>query len=596
MANTTIKSTKLDFNTIKNNLKLFLAQKPEFADYNFEASGLSNLLDVLAYNTHYNALLANFALNESFLSTAQLRSSLVGLAAGLGYTVGSRKAAFAVVNLNVVNNDNPSTMTLPAGTTFTTTIDNKSYTFSTRDTLTATNDGSGVYNFVLNGNQNIAIYEGVSKTKTFIAGPANENDTYVIPVTNLDLDTVIVKVYESVSSSNYSLYTNIIDATTIDETSRIFVMRESPNGYYELTFGNGVRLGQTPESGSKIEVQYSTVAGPSANGARTFVPTSTIDGKTINVTTVSVSTAGSFKEEIESIRKNAPFQWSAQNRMVTAQDYAALTRRSFSNVINDIKTWGGEENVPPKYGTVFMSIVFDTDDTNVIATTKNSITDLGKNLSVVSFNIEFVDPVETYLEVSTVFQFNPNLSSESQTSIENSVKTTMKSYFDANVGGFNQSFRRSVMLTDIDATSEAVLSSRAIIKMQNRFVPNSTAPIQTIYYPAAISAPDDVNYIIESDTFFYNGKTCFLRNKLNSNILQVIDVATALPIVDNVGSYSETDATLSLVNFTGTLITGEYIRITAIPANPSVINPLRNNILRYDEQASRARAVLTDTV
>ena len=596
MANTTIKSTKLDFNTIKNNLKLFLAQKPEFADYNFEASGLSNLLDVLAYNTHYNALLANFALNESFLSTAQLRSSLVGLAGGLGYTVDSRKAAFAVVNLNVVNNDNPATMTLPAGTTFTTTTENKSYTFSTRDTLTATNDGSGIYRFVLNGNQNIPIYEGISKTKTFIAGPANENDTYVIPVTNLDLDTVVVKVYDSVSSDNYSLYININDATTIDETSRIFVIKEAPNGFYELTFGNGVRLGQSPDTGSKIEVTYSTVSGPDANGARTFVPTSTVDGKTLNVTTVSISTNGAFKEEIESIRKNAPFQWSAQNRMVTAQDYAALARRNFSNVINDIKAWGGEDNVPAKYGTVFMSIVFDTTDSVVIETTKNSIKDLAKNLSVVSFDVEFVDPVETYLEISTVFQFNPNLSSESQTSVENSVKSTMKSYFDANVGGFNQSFRRSALLTDIDAVSEAVLSSRATIKMQNRFVPSPTAPIQTIYFPAEISAPDDVNYIIESDTFFYNGKVCVLKNKLNSNVLQVIEVATGLPLIDNVGTYSQTDATLSLLNFTGTLITGDYFRITAIPANPSVINPLRNNVLRYDEDASRARAVLTDTV
>ena len=477
---TTIRSTELDFNTIKNNLKLFLAQKPEFADYNFEASGLSNLLDVLAYNTHYNALLANFSLNESFLSTAQLRSSLVGLAGSLGYTVGSRKAAFAVVNLSVTNPDNPSSMTMPAGTKFTTTINNKSYTFQTRDTLVATNNGANVYNFTLNSNRNVPIYEGVSKIKTFIAGPANENDTYVIPVTNIDLDTVVVKVYPSVTSNNYSLYTNIINSTTIDENSRIYVIKESPNGYYELTFGNGVRLGQSPQAGDKIEVLYTTVSGPEANGGRTFAPVSTLDGKTINVNTVSISTNGSYKEEIESIRKNAPYQWAAQNRMVTAQDYAALTRRNFSNVINDIQTWGGEENVPKKYGTVFMSIVFDTTDDVVIENTKSSITSLGKDLSVASFNIEFVDPVETFIEVSTVFQYNANLTSLSQTAVEDAVKLTMQNYFTTNVGGFNQSFRRSNMLTEIDATDDAILSSRADIKMQNRFVPNPLAPVQTI--------------------------------------------------------------------------------------------------------------------
>ena len=238
---TTIKSTDLDFNNIKNNLKLFLAQKPEFADYNFEASGLSNLLDVLAYNTHYNALLANFALNESFLSTAQLRSSLVGLAGSLGYTVGSRRASYAVVNLYVTNPTAPSSMTMPAGFQFNTVINNKSYVFQTRETLIAYNDGANNYNFFVNNNLNIPIYEGLAKSKIFLAGPVSENDTYVIPVQNIDLDTVVVRVYDSPSATTYDLYTNINNATTIDSSSRIYVIKESPNGYYEVTFGNGVR-------------------------------------------------------------------------------------------------------------------------------------------------------------------------------------------------------------------------------------------------------------------------------------------------------------------------------------------------------------------
>ena len=593
---TTIKSTDLDFDTIKNNLKVFLAQKPEFADYNFEASGLSNLLDVLAYNTHYNGLLANFALNESFLSTAQLRSSIVGLAGGLGYTVGSRKASFSVVNLSVTNNDNPSSITMPAGTRFSTTVNSKSYTFQTRDTVTAFSDGTGLYKFTLDGNRNIPIYEGVTRRKTFIAGPASENDTYVIPVNNLDLDTVTVKVYNSVSSNDFTLYTNIINSTTINSNSVIYVVKESPNGYYELTFGNGVRLGKTPQPGDKIEVDYTTVSGPEANGSKSFVPEATLDGKTINVTTVSGSSSGSYKEELESVRKNAPFQWAAQNRMVTAQDYAALILRNFSNVVTDIKSWGGEDNVPTKYGSIFVSMVFGTDDPVVIANTKADILTLAKDLSVASFNVEFVDPVETYLEVSTVVQFNPTLTSVSQTSIESDVKEAMQTYFDTNLGGFSQSFRRSNMLTDIDSKDNSILSSRADIKMQNRFVPSPTTPLQTVIYSAAISAPLDDGYVIQSDTFYYNGKVCVLRNLLESSIIQVIEVSTGLPLVDNIGSYSATDGTVSLVNFTGTLITGSYIRITALPANPSVINPLRSSIIRYDAQASRARAVLTDTL
>ena len=592
---TTIKSTELDFNTIKNNLKLFLAQKPEFADYNFEASGLSNLLDVLAYNTHYNALMANFALNESFLSSAQLRSSLVGLAGGLGYSVGSRKASFAVVNLQVTNNDNPSSMTIPSGTKFTTTINSKSYTFQTRDALTALADGTGVYQFTLNGNRNVPIYEGVTKRKTFIAGPSSENDTYVLPVKNLDLDTVVVRVYDSITSNRYDQYINIFDTTTIDETSRIYVMKESPNGYYELTFGNGVRLGRFPQAGDKIEVIYSAVAGPEANGGKTFVPTTTIDGKTLSVTTVSVSSSGSFKEEIESIRKNAPFQWAAQNRMVTAQDYAALVKRNFSNVVSDIKAWGGEDNIPADYGSVYLSIVFSTDDAVVIENTKSDITALADDLSIASFDVQFTDPVETFIEVTTTFQFNPQLTSLDTTTVENSVLAAMQSYFDTSTGGFNQSFRRSNMLTEIDATDDAILSSRADIKMQKRFVPDGS-PSQTIFFAAAISVPDDDNFIVESDPFNFQSKPCVLKNRLDTNIIEIIEIASGNPLIDNAGTYDAVNGTITLLNFTGTILNGAYIRVVATPANPSVISPLRNNNVRYDNQASRARAVITDTL
>lgn len=593
---TTIKSTDLDFDQIKNNLKLYLAQQDEFADYNFEGSALSNILDVLAYNTHYNALLANFALNESYLSTAQLRSSLVGLAGSLGYTVGSRTASYGVVNLWVTNPSAPSTMTMPTGFKFNAKIDNVTYTFKTRDTLQAVNNGSNQYFFYVDNNINIPIYEGVQKSKIFIAGPSNESDTYVIPVSNLDLETVVVRVYDDVSDTNYNVYTNINKATTINSNSRIYVIKESPNGYYELTFGNGVRLGQTPDAGNKIEVLYDVVQGPDANGARVFTPTSELNGLPVNVTTVSNSIGGALKENIDSIRKNAPYQYAAQNRMVTAEDYAALSLRNYPTVINDIKAWGGEDNIPPKYGSVFLSIVFDATDTTIQEGTKTGIINLAKDLSVASFTVEFVDPVETFLEVNTRFQFNPNLTSSSLTTVETLVKNTMQSYFDANLGGFDQSFRRSNMLSDVDASDESVLSSRAEIKMQRRFVPTISGTDYAIEYPTSIAGPADDFYVIQSDNFYYNGKVCTLRNKLNSNSIEIVNVSSGTIELDNTGYYDSSNGIIYLNAFSGTIISGSYIRITAFPANQSVINPQRNNIIKFDASASRSIAVITDTV
>lgn len=598
---TTIRSTDLDFDNIKNNLKSFLAQTPEFADYNFEASALSSLLDVLAYNTHYNALLANFALNESFLSTAQLRSSLVSLAGALGYTVGSRRAACSTINLYVTNPLNPSSMTLPAGFRFTTTVNGKSYTFKTRKTLVATNNGSNQYFFRLGENQNVVIHEGQQQRKIFIAGPVGENETYVIPTDNMDLSTVQVRVYADQSTAFYDVYTNINDLASIDKNSKIFTIKETPNGQYELTFGNGARLGQFPSSGNKIEVLYDKVAGPEANGAKTFTPLDRVldasnEELTLNVVTITVAHSGAYKEPIESIRKNAPYMYATQNRMVTAQDYASLALRNYGNSIADIKAWGGEDNLPPKYGTVFLSVVFNTPDLIVQQETKTNIQALAKNLSVASFNVEFTDPITTYLEVGTIFQWNPNLTSSSQTAIENLVNTTVAQYFEAELGGFDKSFRRSNLLTDIDDAEPSILSSRAEIKMQYRFVPVTGIVAYDIIYPTAIQSAQDDTYTIRSENFNIGSKVCFLRNRLNSAVIEVIDISTGLPLLDNIGEYIPAEGKLTLSSFTGTLISGEYLRITAIPANQATINARRNNVLAFDPSASSARAVITDTV
>lgn len=592
---TTIRSSELDFNEIKNSLKEYFQKQPEFSDYNFEASGLSNLLDVLAYNTHQNALLANFALNESFLSTAQLRSSLVGHAGSLGYTVGSRTASTAIVQMYVTDLAAVSSKTMPAGTSFSATVDNKSYTFKTREALTATNDGSGRFYFSLDDNINVPLFEGVSKERNFIAGNISDNDTYVIPVTNLDLNTVTVRVYQDTSSSYYDVYTNILEATNITSESKIYVIKETPNGFYELSFGNGLITEQIPSAGNRIQVVYDVVSGPDANGASTFTPEAQLDGLAITVTTIASSDGGALKEDIESIRKNAPYLYATQNRMVTAEDYSSLILRNFSSLINDIKSWGGEDNIPPKFGTVYVSIDFSTQDSVLQETAKGNIRNLAKDLSVASFDIEFVEPNRTFIEIDTVFQFNPNLTSSSQTAIESAVKDTMQTYFENNLGEFDKSFRRSNLLTDIDETDASVLSSRATIKMQNRFTPTSGESTYTIVFPTSIAEPDEEFYTIESSSFFFRGKVCTLRNNLNSSAIEVVDTSGNI-VRDNVGSYDAISGVITLSGFTGSLISGTYFKITALPANQATIDPLRNNILNYDAASSSARAIVTNTV
>ena len=602
---TTIRSTSLDFESIKNNLKTYLINQDEFSDYNFEASGLSNILDVLAYNTHINGLTANFALNESFIGTAQLRSSLVSLAEGIGYIPYSRIPSSGIINLSLDLSGvagRPGTISIASGKTFTASVDDVTYTFQTRESISAQDDGNGLYNFV-DGNNNTAIkiYEGAVNTKTFIADAPTQNAIYIIPESAMDTSTAVVRVYATPSSSSFSTYTNIINATTLSASTTLYILKETPNGYFELSFGDGTTFGVAPVAGAKIEVEYLISSGPAANEATGFA--SGVDysfGGTdyaFSVTTASASSGGSLKESMESIRKNAPFQYASQNRMVTAVDYATLILRNFGSYISDIKTWGGEENLEAKFGTVFCSIVYNNDvDAGTITSLQTQITDLTNQLAILSFDIEFIDPVTTFIETETFFQFNPRLTTLSSSAARSSVDNQVSQYFATNIGDFDQAFRRSNILADIDEISPAILSSRMNVRMQQRITPTLGALNSiTLRFPQDIAREDVETYTISSSPFIFEGESCVLRNRLSSTTLEIFSNTSATVLVDNVGQYNGPNATVAITGFRPESIIGgvNYIKIKAVPANQSAVVPNREEILTYDANESFSRAVVT---
>ena len=598
---TTIKSTALDFDAIKNNLKTFLAQKEEFADYNFEASGLSNILDVLAYNTHYNALTANFALNESFLGTAQLRSSLISLAEGIGYIPDSMTSSQAIIKLSLNLSgvpDRTSTVQIPSGYKFNATVDDAEYVFQTQEDISAEDNGSGLYEFsTASGSKNIKIFEGTERVKTFLVHRATENANYVIPDPTIDMDTAIVRVYQTPSSSVFLPYTNILKATTINANSTLYILKETPNGFYELSFGNGSTLGDAPKSGSKVTLTYLAVSGAPSNSAKVFEAASgvTVSGTAYDpiISTVAAAVGGSDKETTESIRQTAPFQYASQNRMVTAVDYSTLVLRNFSTLIKDMQSFGGEEALDPEFGTVFLSILFNADvDTTTIQTTKDAIVDLSKQLSVASFKIKFTDPIKTFIECKTFFQFNSNLTTLSRNTIQNNVNNKIAEYFTTNTGKFGQSYRRSNLLSLIDDVSPAILSSRSQTIIQRRFSPTLTAvQDHTLRYAVEIKSPDDITYIVTSSQFQFKNKTCIIRNKLNSNKLEVYNSEDNQILVDNVGSYDKDTVFLvglQIDNFVGA---DTFIKLSAIPANESAITPFRQDIIELDPANTFSRIV-----
>jgi hypothetical protein len=589
---TTIKSTDLDFDTIKARLKDYLKSQDEFSDYNFEASGISNVLDVLAYNTHFNGLIANFALNESFLNTAQLRSSVVSHAEALGYVPRSYTSAKGLLNIALTINltNRPTSITLPANTKFSTEVNSVSYTFQTLEKYTAVDDGSGFYQFLTNqGSEDIPIYEGTMKTKTFFVGETSEEQIYVLSDITMDTSSLNVKVYDTASGNSYTSYTNLRDAVKIDTTSTHYQIKEVPNGNYELLFGDGVTTGKKPSAGNKIVVEYLSTKAMEANGATSFTANADLTINDVDyplaVTVSSESSGGAYKESIDSIRRNAPIGFASQQRLVTAEDYKAQILARYNNYLTDVIAWGGMDNDPPKYGAVYVSLNFkDGVSADIQQDVKDQIVgDLTSNISVMSIDTLFTDAITTFLELTTFFNLDPDLTNSTPLAVANDIDELIQTFFNNNLKNFGKVFRRSQLLADIDELDEAILNSRMDVKVQQRFTPSIGQSLSyTLQFPVALANPDDEFYRITSNRFVFNNLSCIIRNKLKSNKLEVVDIEGNIQ-VDNIGSYTPETGTVNIVGFNPTSIEGtSQVKISAVPTNQSTVRPLRNYILNID--------------
>ena len=595
----TIQNSELDFFQIKSELKNYLEKQSEFQDYDFNASGLSSILDVLAHNTHINGLTANMAINESFLSSAQLRSSVVSHAETLGYSPKSQTSATAIVNITVSGQpNNLGTLTLPKHTIFNSTINESPYTFINTEECIATHDSiTDTYVLrTLSGSENIQLKQGEVKTKSFIVGDTSDNSVYVIPDSRIDTTTMIVKVFDNFNTTTFKVYNNINDVSTITDESRVYIVRETSNGYYEMFFSDGNVLGEAPSANNLIQIEYISSSGADANGGLIFTSTENINNDIpITPVTVSASAGGASRETINSIKLNAPRSYTAQNRLVTANDYTAMISSNYGSYLKDVSAWGGNDNVPPQYGRVYISLVFlDGTSQSVQTQVKNQIRDqLTSNLSIMSIDTEFVDPLETFFEIQTTFNVDPIKNLTTLEALESNVRTLISQYVSDNLGTFGAIFRRSNLLSEIDNLSTAILNSRIDVKVQQRVTPSlNVEKDYVLNYPCALSTTDKDTHVVTS-TVFKNPThgNVVIKNELGSNRLQMLDLDDVVKI-QNIGSYdaSKGEVKLNALNISQT--GGDGLKISAIPTNQSTISPLRNYVITLDEEISNVNGLI----
>jgi len=454
--------SELDFENIKGSLKRFLSNQNEFKDYDFEGSSLAILLDLLAYNTHYLAYNANFVANEMFLDTAQLRSSVASLAKLVGYTPNSARAPIADLKL-VINDGTGSSITIPAGTKFTSSIDDLTYSFVTVADKTV-QPIDGVYTA-----QSLNVYEGTYVSYNYTYDEQDIDQRFLISSDRVDTTTIKVVIQNSASDVTTNVYTKATSITELDGTSKVFFLQEAEDGQYEIYFGDGV-IGKKLDDGNIINVSYVVTNKTEANGATAFTLAGSISGFTdITVTVNSSAQGGAEPESLQSIKKNTPDFYSSQDRAVTIEDYKSKVKQLYANT-QAVSAWGGENAETPFYGRVYISIL-PTSGSNLTESTKAKIiTDL-KKYSVASVTPVIIDPEITNVLLTSTVKFDEKSTTKVADTIKSDVITTITNYNSNTLQKFDTMFRHSKLTGLIDDTDESILSNITTVRLRKSFVP-----------------------------------------------------------------------------------------------------------------------------
>ena len=568
-ANTYLRVTEVDFADIKTNLKNYLRSQTQFNDYDFDGSNMSTLLDVLSYNTHYNAFYTNMLANEMFLDTAQQRDSVVSRAKELGYLTRSARGSSANVSITFAGvASNVSEFELPKNRSFTTSISNRTFTFVTPESNIIRNVGGAF-------TKAITITEGTPVTHEFTVSTATPVK-YIIPNENVDTRSIKVTVKESSTSSVTTIYTRATNIREVNNQSTVYYLQETHDKQYEILFGTG-SLGKPVEDGNIVQVEYRVCHGTQTNGANTFSIdsisiTPSYSGATLAVN--SVARGGVEIESIDSIKFNAPRNFKIQNRAVVAKDFERIILNENTN-LSSVVAFGGEEAVPAVHGKVFIAIK-PQGELIPTATLKDEIKNSIKDRTMLGIDPVIIDPTYLYV-IPTITTYYDTLKSNVATSaIQALIRNSIVSYSTNNLEQFGQKLRYSRFVRELDNTDEAVLNNEAEFQMQKRFVPSTTsATLVELEFHNSVKVSS-----ISSTSFTFNNFTAQLDDdglgnirifRFNTDKEKVFIDATA-------GTIDYTTGKLSMSSFLVSAFDGIEIKVNADPVNKDIV-PVREQII-----------------
>ena len=568
-ANTYLNITEVDFADIKSNLKSYLQSQTQFNDYDFEGSNMSVLLDVLSYNTHYNAFYTNMLGNEMFLDTAQQRDSVVSRAKELGYLTRSARGASANVSITFSGISNSiSEFELPKNTTFTTNINDRTFTF-------VTPEANIIKNVSNTFTKAITITEGTPVTQEFTVSDASPVK-YVLPNENVDTRSIFVKVKESASSSANTVYKQATNIREVNNQSAVYYLQETHDKQYEILFGTG-SLGKPVVDGNIVQIEYRICHGLQTNGANTFSIdslsiTPSYSGATLAVN--SVARGGVEIESVDSIKFNAPRNYKIQNRAVVAKDFERIILNENTN-LSSVVAFGGEEAVPAVHGKVYIAIK-PQGELIPTATLKDFIKNSVKDRTMLGIDPVVIDPTYLYV-IPTITTYYDTLKSNISTSaIQTLVRNSIINYSATNLEQFGKRLRYSRFVRDLDNTDESVLNNEAEFQMQKRFVPSTTsATLVELEFHNSIEKSS-----IISTPFTFNNFTAQLDDDGlgNIRIFRFNTEKEKVFINSTAGTIDYATGKISINTFVVSAYEGIEIKVNANPVNKDIV-PVREQII-----------------
>ena len=576
-----------DFDAIKVNLKSFLQGQTSFQDYDFEGSSLNILLDILSYNTHYLAYLANMATNELYLDSADIRNNIVSLAKMIGYTPSSPRAPMASIDIQL-NNATGTSVTMSKGSVFTSTVENVSYQYITNSDVTIT-PSSGVYKF-----SNVPIYEGSLVTFKYTADITDVDQKFVIPSENADTSTLLVKVQNSSSDTTTNTYSLAGGYNSVDANSKVYFIQEGTDGKYEIYFGDGIN-GKSLSDGNVVILEYIVTNKSVSNSASSFTLSGNIGGFTdVTITTVSNSQGGSDGEANDSIKHNAPLQYAAQDRAVTTTDYETLVQSIYPNALS-VSAWGGEDDETPRYGVVKIGVKAASGST-LTETTKQDIVNKLKPYNVASVRPEIIDPKTTSVLLTSTVKYDSKSTTKSSDTLKSEITTAVTNYNTNTLQKFDSVYRHSKLTGIIDNVDTSILSNITTIKIRKNFTPTlSSSTKYDIYFRNSLFNPHSghnaiAGGILTSTGFKVTGSDLeqFLDDDGNGNVRRYYlssGIRTYANDTQGTIDYTTGQITLNSLNVASISnirgATSTVVELTVTPNSNDVV-PVRDQIVEID--------------